>query len=52
MVKKKTIWVTILCGIGHVLSSVVLGIIGIDAGIALDKLELIEGTRGELPDGL
>jgi len=46
--KNKTIWVTILCGIGHVLSSVVLGVIGIAAGIALDKLELIEGTRGEI----
>lgn len=46
--KNKTIWVTILCGIGHVLSSVVLGFIGIAAGVALDKLELIEGTRGEI----
>ena len=46
--KNKTIWVTILCGIGHVLSSVVLGIVGIAAGIALDRLELIEGTRGEI----
>lgn len=44
----KTFWVTIICGIGHVLSSVVLGAIGIAAGIALDKLELIEGTRGEI----
>jgi sulfite exporter TauE/SafE len=46
--RKKTLLVTILCGIGHVLSSVVLGMIGIAAGIALDKLQLIEGTRGEL----
>lgn len=46
--KIKTFWVTIFCGIGHVLSSVVLGFIGIAAGIALDKLELIEGTRGEI----
>ena len=46
--KIKTFWVTIFCGIGHVLSSVVLGFIGIVAGIALDKLELIEGTRGEI----
>lgn len=44
----KTFWVTILCGVGHVLSSVVLGAIGIAAGVALDKLELIEGTRGEI----
>jgi nickel/cobalt transporter (NicO) family protein len=46
--EKKTIWVTILCGIGHVLSSVVIGIIGIAAGIGLGSLELIEGTRGEI----
>jgi ABC-type nickel/cobalt efflux system permease component RcnA len=36
----------ILCGIGHVLSWL-SGIVGIAAGIALDKLELIE-ARGEI----
>ncbi|KXK46279.1 MAG: hypothetical protein UZ05_CHB002002385 [Chlorobi bacterium OLB5] len=46
--KIKTFWVTFSCGIAHVLSSVVLGFIGIAAGIALNELELIEGTRGEL----
>lgn len=46
--RNKTLWVTIFCGIGHVLSSVALGVIGIAAGIALDRLELIEGTRGEI----
>lgn len=46
--KIKAAWVTILCGIGHVFSSVILGIIGIAAGVALDKLELIENTRGEI----
>lgn len=46
--KIKTFWVTFLCGIGHVLSSVVLGMIGIAAGIALENLEIIEGTRGEI----
>ena len=40
--------VTILCGIGHVLSSVVLGLIGIAVGIALQRLELIESVRGEI----
>jgi len=44
--KLKTIWVTFYCGLGHVLSSVVLGIIGIIAGIALEKLEYFEGIRG------
>lgn len=46
--KLKTIWVTISCGIGHVLSSIILGIIGIAAGIALESLEFIEGFRGEI----
>ncbi len=46
--KKKTIWITFVAGVGHVLSSVVLGIIGITLGIALDSLELIESFRGEL----
>jgi nickel/cobalt transporter (NicO) family protein len=46
--RKKTVWVTIICGLGHVLSSIILGVIGITAGIALDRLELIEGTRGEI----
>ncbi len=40
--------VTIACGIGHVLSSVVLGLIGIAAGIALQRLELIESVRGDI----
>jgi nickel/cobalt transporter (NicO) family protein len=43
----RTLTITFLCGIGHVLSSVVLGIIGIAAGIAISKIEGIEGTRGE-----
>lgn len=44
----KTIWVTLYCGIGHVLSSVILGAIGIAAGVALNKLEFIEGVRAEI----
>ena len=46
--KIKTTWVTIFCGIGHVFSSVILGMIGIAAGVALEKLVLIEGARGEI----
>ena len=44
----KTMLLTILCGIGHVLSSVVLGLIGIAFGTALKKLEFIESIRGDL----
>lgn len=40
--------ITALCGLGHVLSSVVLGGVGIALGIAVSDLEIIEGTRGEL----
>lgn len=44
----KTTWVTILCGIGHVLSSVILGFIGIALGIAVKKLEIAESFRGSI----
>jgi sulfite exporter TauE/SafE len=44
----KTLVVTLLCGVGHVLSSVVLGLIGIAFGVAVLKLETIEGVRGDL----
>ncbi len=44
----KTSWVTVACGIGHVGSSIVLGIIGFTFGIALGKLELFEGLRGNI----
>ena len=46
--RPKTILVTVLCGIGHVGSSVVLGLIGIAFGISLNKLELIESFRGDI----
>lgn len=45
---KKTVLITSACGIGHVLSSVVIGLIGIGFGIAVSKLELIESARGEI----
>lgn len=45
---KKTALVTFFCGLGHVLSSVILGFIGIGLGIALFKLESIESFRGEI----
>ncbi|MBI1826798.1 MAG: sulfite exporter TauE/SafE family protein [Planctomycetes bacterium] len=45
---RKTMVVTLLCGIGHVLSSVVLGLIGVGLGIALIRLKGIEGIRNEV----
>jgi len=44
----KTAWFTALCGIGHVGSSVLLGLVGIALGIAVGKLEFIEGVRGNI----
>ena len=45
---KKTMLITMLCGLGHVLSSVLLGFIGIAAGVALSKLVGIEEVRGSI----
>lgn len=43
---RKTALVTVLCGIGHVLSSVLLGVFGVALGIAVSKLEAVESFRG------
>ena len=45
---KKTMLITFLCGIGHVLSSVVLGLVGIAVGISVSKLVSIESFRGNI----
>lgn len=44
----KTAVITFLCGIGHILSSVILGLIGVAFGIMAKKLEIIESFRGNL----
>jgi len=44
----KTSWITILCGSGHVLSSVLLGLLGVYLGAEVMKLELLEAFRGEV----
>jgi nickel/cobalt exporter len=44
----KTSWFTVLCGLGHVGSSVILGFIGIALGIGLTKLVFIESVRGSI----
>jgi len=46
--KIKTLLITTICGIGHVLSTVVIGIIGIALGLSISKLESIENARGEI----
>jgi len=44
----KTMVVSALCGLGHVLSSVVLGFLGIGLGLAVGHLEKAESTRGTI----
>ena len=44
----KTAIVTFLCGIGHILSSVIIGLIGVVIGVMVGKLEIIESFRGNL----
>ncbi len=44
----KTTLITFLCGLGHIVGSVVLGLIGVSLGIAVKKLEIVEGFRGNL----
>ena len=44
----RTALITLLCGLGHVLSSVVLGILGVVFGIAVTRLEMFEGYRGSV----
>jgi sulfite exporter TauE/SafE len=44
----KTAWVTFLCGLGHLGSSILIGVIGIVFGVALSKLEFVESFRGNI----
>lgn len=45
---RKTTLVTVVCGVGHVLSSVLLGILGVALGIAVSKLEVVESFSGNI----
>ena len=45
---KKLFWITLICGMGHVLSSVLIGMVGIAFGVALNKLEYVESFRGDI----
>lgn len=44
----KTCVVTVVCGLGHLMGSVVLGVIGVTLSLALGRLEIIEAMRGEI----
>ncbi|MGE5419429.1 MAG: sulfite exporter TauE/SafE family protein [Chloroflexota bacterium] len=45
---RKTMIITFLCGLGHVASSVVLGLIGIAVGVSVSKLVSVESFRGNI----
>lgn len=45
---RKTLWITGLCGLGHIAGSVALGFIGIALGIGVRQLELVESRRGDI----
>ena len=44
----KTVWITTLCGLGHVGSSIVIGAIGIAFGLSVAHLTVFEGYRGSV----
>jgi len=44
----KTSVITFLCGLGHIIGSIVLGIVGVAFGIGVMKLETLEAARGNL----
>ncbi len=44
----KTAWITFLCGLGHVGSSLFIGILGVVFGVALLKLQFVESFRGNI----
>jgi hypothetical protein len=45
---RRTALVTLACGSGHVISSLLLGGVGVGLGIAVSRLEEVEGGRGSL----
>jgi len=45
---RRTLITAAVCGLGHVAGSVVLGLLGIGLGVAVNRLEIIEGMRGEI----
>ncbi|UCC96517.1 MAG: sulfite exporter TauE/SafE family protein [Phycisphaerales bacterium] len=44
----RTAVITVLCGLGHIASSVVLGLIGVWLGLVLKRLTIVESFRGAI----
>ncbi|MDC7235316.1 MAG: sulfite exporter TauE/SafE family protein [Spirochaetales bacterium] len=45
---KKTIGITTACGIGHIASGLILGLLAVSVGTILTRLDFIETVRGEI----
>jgi ABC-type nickel/cobalt efflux system permease component RcnA len=45
---RKTMLITFLCGLGHIGSSLVLGLVGVAVGISVTKLVSVESFRGNI----
>ncbi len=50
--KVKTIWIVGVCGVGHVLSTIILGAVFISLGYAADKFMFFESQRGSIASWL
>lgn len=46
--RSRTLWITALCGLGHVASSLILGALGLGLGRSADEVSAVESGRGEL----
>jgi sulfite exporter TauE/SafE len=46
--QRRTLWITALCGVGHVGGSVVIGLLGIGVGVSLHRIQWLESFRGDV----
>lgn len=46
--RSKTVMVTAFCGTAHLLSSALIGLVGILLGVAVNRIEIFEAWRGEI----
>lgn len=46
--RAKTLWTTLVCGLGHIIGSLALGMVGIVLGLAVGQVEAIQTIRGQV----